>query len=108
LRDFRRIAQNLRLAMRRVPELQRLGRSGSQSQPDRMSSTFGATFDAAQILEHILRLCRSRAFTQEVIRSAQGAYLFRYRSRDELVQRYPVMAANSAAAFFTDAGSFNG
>jgi hypothetical protein len=46
LRDFRRIAQNLRLAMRRIPELQRLGRSGSQSQPYSMSSTFGATFGA--------------------------------------------------------------
>src|SRR3984885_7164146 len=34
---------------------------------------------AAQILEHVLRLPGSRAFTQEVIRSAQGAYFFRYR-----------------------------
>jgi hypothetical protein len=38
---------------------------------------------AAQILEHVLRLRSSRAFTQKVIRSAQGAYFFRYRRRDE-------------------------
>src|SRR6266481_1228515 len=45
---------------------------------------------AAQILEHVLGFRGSRAFTQEVIRGAQGTYLFRYRRRDELVQRYAI------------------
>jgi hypothetical protein len=43
---------------------------------------------AAQILEHVLGFRRSGAFTQEIIRGAQGAYLFSDRGRDELVQRY--------------------
>ena len=45
---------------------------------------------AAQKLEHVLRLRRSGARAQKVIRGAQGTYFLRYRRRDELVQRYAV------------------
>jgi hypothetical protein len=58
---------------------------------------------AAQILEHVLGFRRSRAFTQEIIRGAQGAYLFSDRGRDELVQRAPPAPTSALSAL----GIFN-
>ena len=60
------------------------------------------------ILEHFLGFRRFRAFTQEVIRSAQGAYLSAAAAAMNWLSDTPSVAANSAAAFFTDVGSFNG
>ncbi len=74
-----------------------------------MSSAFAATFGARRkYLSMSLGFADPSALTQETIGGAQGTSLFRYRRRDELFNDTPSEAANSAAAFFTDVGSFNG
>jgi hypothetical protein len=65
-----------------------------------MSSALGTTFGARHgYLSVSFGFRRSRAFTQEMIRGAQGAHLFNDRDHDELVQRSVSVAANSAVGF---------
>src|ERR1700679_2933727 len=61
---------------------------------------------AAQILEHVLGFRRSSTFPQKVIRCAQGTYLFRNRSCDELVQRYPIRGSQFSGWLLHRCGKF--
>lgn len=57
--------------------------------------------DAAQILQHVLGFRRSRAVRKDPTFSATAAAMNWFNDT-------PSVAASSAAAFFTDVGSFNG